>query len=684
MNRLHRFLRGVSLLLLGWTVGSAHAETITATLTFANGDGRALPIRNATVEVWSNRPRVGPIWSWAADKTVTTDAQGKLSTTIPYPGVNAQYGLRVHATNDAVHVMAKDNLLQPFYAQPGPPGVGFQPNSTGPNSVLDFSWNFSDSDSRGAFNIADALQKGRAYALARRDPAETDTIDRVDVVLTSGNTYYDPVTHQLRFNPAFAMDDFTALHEYGHYLEEHISSFVGVASSHNGCTTMIGAVHAESPWLAWMEGFADYFSAAVGIASGREIDGPATGTISEAQLLNVNACANSGIPGNATEWNVAGALVDLIDPSNRSDDIYCLNQNFPIDKVIFQIFDHELDTGFNNPDMQQFVNAWIARGLELPPLLRILNARHLTIAVPPPIVNYGTTRATHQAVWRVTGGAGNWLVNGGANMSPPTFGAAGDIPVPADYDGDGITDYATWRPSDGTWRVLMSATGRVKTQQWGQSGDVPMPGDYDGIHKAQFAVYRPSSRTFFIFNDHCGGNRTITIPGTGAGKPVIGDFEGVGAVDPGVYDDATGFEIIKRNGTGLPHAMPAPYATATPAPPSTGIQRLAPTGLIGKQLIVSRAVIPVIGDYDADGRPDFAYWNPSDGVWTVHTSSHGNLAIRLGQHGDIPVPADYDGDGRTDFAVYRPSTGQWLMLLANGTQPVVQWGQSGDVPVAAP
>jgi hypothetical protein len=54
------------------------------------------------------------------------------------------------------------------------------------------------------------------------------------------------------------------------------------------------------------------------------------------------------------------------------------------------------------------------------------------------------------------------------------WGGAGDVPIPGDFDGDGVTDIAVFRPSNGTWYILNSSTGAGTSIQWGSSTDLPI------------------------------------------------------------------------------------------------------------------------------------------------------------------------------------------------------------------
>jgi hypothetical protein len=252
-----------------------------------------------------------------------------------------------------------------------------------------------------------------------------------------------------------------------------------------------------------------------------------------------------------------------------------------------------------------------------------------------------------------------------------SFGLSGDTPVPADFDGDALTNFAVARNQNGLkhWYVLgqKSAT-QYGHFQWGLASDKAVTGDFDRDGVADAAVIRSVNGTlvWYVRQSTNGALRTFVF-GLTNDKPVMADFDGDGATDVAVtrlVDGNVIWHVLKSGFVSQPNATYSEYqAVSFGAGNDT----------------------PAAEDFDGDGKTDFAVFRQVSGTWYILRSSTNEVQTTpFGQLLDKPQPADYDGDGKADLAVFRPSTGTWYFWYsASDQQNSARWGVSSDIPVSS-
>lgn len=300
------------------------------------------------------------------------------------------------------------------------------------------------------------------------------------------------------------------------------------------------------------------------------------------------------------------------------------------------------------------------------------------------IVDFDGNGKSDFSVVRNTGGGPTgqitWFINlnGPGTTYASQWGLSGDFFTPVDFDGDSKTDIAIWRagaPTVAAFYILQSSTNTVRIELFGQTGDDPtVVDDYDGDGKADPAVYRagansgdPSTWYYRGSLNNPSGNVTFKPWGQNGDFPAPGDYDGDGKND---------FVVQRNNGGG--------QARFWMSQTTAGFDSV----IFGTP---TDAIVP--GDYDGDGKTDLAVVRGSAGQynWYVRPSSTGVIsgaptAIFGASATDFTAQGDYDGDGKTDFAIWRASaTAGASAFWANGSTAgvfSVPFGANGDYPVA--
>ncbi len=207
--------------------------------------------------------------------------------------------------------------------------------------------------------------------------------------------------------------------------------------------------------------------------------------------------------------------------------------------------------------------------------------------------------------------AGTWRSEDrSADRIEAQWGIAGDLPVPGDYNGDGITDYAVFRPSDGTWWTLIQGRNAptAAVTRWGKSGDQPVVGDFDGDGVSDRALFRQERGEWWIRYEN--GQVDSFQLGAPGDKAVPLDYNADGKTEAAIFRASEGLWLIRDGSNIIRYAW----------------------GLTGD--------LPVPADFNGDGRDDLVVFRPSEGRWYLRFLDSllaKEQVISWGVAGDRPI-----------------------------------------------
>ena len=243
-------------------------------------------------------------------------------------------------------------------------------------------------------------------------------------------------------------------------------------------------------------------------------------------------------------------------------------------------------------------------------------------------------------------------------------------PIAGDFTGDGRDDVAIYRETNGKWVVGTSQpSDRFSFRSWGSHPNTPENwiqaniGDFDGDGLLDISDYNPSIGKVRVFRSTGTTFKskrwhTFAEPPTWA-SVIVGDFDG------DLSDDIV-FRAQEDGGTTILFSQGEKFEEVEWA-----------------QLDSADPLL--VGDFTGDGVDDLAALHHDNGSWQVVASDPARTVSSVDEWGQtdpetmwsVPVVGDFNNDGRADIALLDMSTSKWTVLASTGTSfTTAIWGVS--------
>ncbi|MFC3454243.1 FG-GAP-like repeat-containing protein [Amycolatopsis speibonae] len=269
---------------------------------------------------------------------------------------------------------------------------------------------------------------------------------------------------------------------------------------------------------------------------------------------------------------------------------------------------------------------------------------------------------------------------GGTDLSSNVSSATTPVPAVSDFSGDGKDDIAVFTRGD-TADVYAAVSDGAKfvgnSVKWhdrfATNNEVPLAGDFDGDGKTDIATFTRGTLgdVYVALSD---GGKFVGDSQQWHGDfafgeeiPAVGDFDGDGKDDIAVFTRGSTASVYVALSDG---------------------KKFVGNGVKWHGRFAGGAEVPVVGDFDGDGKDDIATFTrgTAGDVFVAFSDGGKFVGDSLQWHGDfafgdeIPASGDFDGDGKDDIAVFtRGTAADVYVALSNGARFVgngVKWHEN--------